>query len=328
MKPPIDWLLAGEPWIECAVRRDLLGQCEEDQDFLSARKRMLTDPKVRILADELSGWPGSVISSHKSASQPFHRLAFAADLGLKAGDFSMNGVVNGILDHQSSDGTFLLPMSISQSCGGSGREQWAWALCDAPLTTYSLVKLGLGNRPAVKTSINFLANLCQDNGWRCVVAKELGSFRGPGRKEDPCPFATLAMLKLLSQVNELRDGPECHHGTEALLSLWAESLTRHPYMFYMGTDFRKLKAPFIWYDLLHVLDVLSRFPWLCDDSRLKEMVSLLESKADTEGRFTPESVWTAWSGWEFGQKKVPSRWLTLLAWRILGRIGRDPLSTI
>ena len=33
-------------------------------------------------------------------------------------------------------------------------------------------------------------------------------------------------------------------------------------MFFMGTDFRKLKVPLVWYDLLHVLDVLSSFPWL------------------------------------------------------------------
>lgn len=38
------------------------------------------------------------------------------------------------------------------------------------------------------------------------------------------------------------------------------------------------------------------------------------------GKFTLESVWTAWKDWEFGQKKIPSRWLTLLAWRILRRV--------
>jgi len=71
---------------------------------------------------------------------------------------------------------------------------------------------------------------------------------------------------------------------------------------------------------MHVLDVLSRFPWLKKDARLAEMLALLNSKADQEGRFTPESVWTAWKDWEFGQKKRPSRWLTLLAWRIIGRV--------
>jgi hypothetical protein len=49
------------------------------------------------------------------------------------------------------------------------------------------------------------------------------------------------------------------------------------------------------------------------------MLDLVASKADVEGRFTSESVWQAWSAWEFGQKKTASRWLTLLAHRILSR---------
>ena len=29
-------------------------------------------------------------------------------------------------------------------------------------------------------------------------------------------------------------------------------------MFYMGTDFSKLKVPLVWYDLLHVLEVITQ----------------------------------------------------------------------
>jgi hypothetical protein len=35
------------------------------------------------------------------------------------------------------------------------------------------------------------------------------------------------------------------------------------------------------------------------------------SRADTDERFIPESIWTAWKDWDFGQKKIPSRGLTL-----------------
>ena len=117
-----------------------------------------------------------------------------------------------------------------------------------------------------------------------------------------------------------RDSQASRIGAETLLSLWQDSTERHPYMFFMGTDFRKLKAPLVWYDLVHVLDVLSRLPWLARDTRLHEMLGVLTSKADAQGRFTPESIWTAWKAWEFGQKQAPSRWLTLLAWRIIQRV--------
>ncbi len=82
----------------------------------------------------------------------------------------------------------------------------------------------------------------------------------------------------------------------------------------------QLKVPFVWYDIMHVLDVLSRFEWLNSDRRLLEMLDIVKSNGDREGRFAPGSFWTAWKGWELGQRKVPSRWLTLLVWRMMRRI--------
>jgi hypothetical protein len=320
MSIPIDWLLEGESWIEYRTRLDLLGQSEKESHVKSARKSMLADTQVQNLLKELSGWPGTVISSHKSASQPFHKLTFIADLGLTVDDPGVDTIVAHIMKHQSTEGPFQLPTNIPTHFGGTGQDQWAWALCDAPLIVYALAKFGLGNEPAVQVAIEYLSGLLRDNGWPCAVSKELGKFRGPGRKDDPCPFANLAMLKALSEIEGLRDSPACHTGVDTLLDLWSESTTRHPYMFYMGTDFRKLKVPFVWYDLMHVLDVLSRFSWLKKDTRLLEMLGILKSKADRQGRFTLESIWTAWKDWEFGQKREQSRWLTLLAWRIIGKV--------
>ncbi len=315
------WLLEGAPYIEYRTRRDLLDQPEDDPQVAAARRAMLADPQVQGLVAELAGWPGKVISSHKSAGQPFHKLTFLADLGLQADDPGMDAIIQRILSHQSAQGPFALPMNIAESYGGSGQEQWAWALCDAPLILYALLKFGLGEDERVISAAGHLVGLVRDNGWPCAVSPELGSWRGPGRKEDPCPFANLAMLKALAQAPAWRDGAAARAGAGSLLALWAESRERHPYIFYMGNDFRKLKAPFIWYDLLHVLDVLSQFPFLRDDPRMQEMTAVLADKAGEQGRFTPESVWQAWNGWEFGQKKIPSRWLTLLALRILRRMG-------
>jgi hypothetical protein len=321
MKAPVDWLLQGEPHIEYRTRLDLLGQTEADREVKAARRAMLADGRSKALLAELSAWPGTVIASHKSASQPFHKLTFIADLGLVATDPPVKKVIARILKHQSAEGPFALPMNIPAPDGGTGEQRWAWALCDAPLVVYALVKFGLEREARVQKAVEHLLGLVRDNGWPCAVSKELGDWRGPGRKQDPCPFANLAMLKLLSVSESWRDSPASRVGVETLLSLWADSRERHPYIFYMGTDFRKLKAPLVWYDLLHVLDVLSRFECLRGDARVQDMLRVLTSKADKQGRFTPESVWAAWKDWEFGQKREPSRWVTLLAWRILERLN-------
>jgi hypothetical protein len=89
----------------------------------------------------------------------------------------------------------------------------------------------------------------------------------------------------------------------------------------MGTGFTKLKAHLIWYDILHVLDVLTQYSWLKEDDRLQEMVEIVRSKVDGGGRFTPESIWRAWKDWDFGQKREPSPWLTLLVIRMLNRLS-------
>jgi len=319
---PIDWLLDGEPYVRYRARRDLLGEAAGSGPVVEARREMLADPQVRGLVDGLAGWPGTVIASHKSAGQPFHRLTFMADLGVRADDPGVSAVVDAVRAHQSAEGPYQLPTNVPPRYGGTGVDTWAWALCDAPLLVYGLATMGLGEDPGVRRAMAHLVGLVRDNGWPCAVSKELGSFRGPGAKADPCPFATLAMLKALSALDDLRDSEACRTGAEALLGLWDASRERHPYLFYMGTDFRKLKAPFVWYDLLHVLDVLTRFPWLAGDPRLDDMVDVLAEKADADGHFTAESVWQPWKAWEFGQKKQPSRWITLLAWRILGRLRR------
>jgi len=321
MEEIIRWLLEGEPWVEYRTRVDLLEQFENEVEVLRARKEMINHPKIQSLLEELANWPGMVLSSHKSASQPFHKLSFIADLGLKMDDPYLNEIVKKIYEHISDEGPFQLPMNIPKHFGGSGSNQWAWALCDAPIIIYSLIKFGSNEHKQIHKATNYLVGLVRENGWPCAVSKELGNFRGPGRKDDTCPYATLVMLKMLSQLDEWKGSKEACVGAECLLNLWEKSREIHPYMFYMGTDFRKNKAPFIWYDILHVLDVLSQFKWCKNDGRIKEMVEIVKSKGNDEGKYMPESEWKAWKGWDFGQKKQPSRWLTFLVLRMLKQFG-------
>ena len=319
----IEWLLQGEPWVEYRTRLDLLEQSESDSPVISARGRMLSDPKVKALLAELTDWPGTVLNSHKSASQPFHKLEFIADLGLNIHDAPLKRIAQKVMQHQSKQGPFQLPTDIPVHFGGSGRDEWAWALCDAPMILASLIQMGMRDDSRVQAALEHLNGLARDNGWPCAVSPELGKFRGPGRKDDPCPYATLGMLQVLAHVPELHESPSARMGVETLLSLWAESESKHPYMFFMGTDFRKLKAPLFWYDILHVLDVLSHFAWVRKDRRFKQMLRTVEAKAGRDGRYIPESVWTAWKDWDFSQKKIPSRGLTFFVQRILKRIEKS-----
>jgi hypothetical protein len=215
----IEWLLQSEPWIEYRTRLDLLNQPENNSQVVIARKAMLTDPKIHTLLAELTNWPGVVLNSHKSASQPFHKLAFIADLGLQANEPPIKQIVSRVMEHQSKQGPFQLPMIIPDHFGGSGKDEWAWALCDAPVVLYTLIKMGLSEDRRIQLAIEYMNGLIRENGWPCTVSPELGKFRGPGRKNDPCPYATLVMFKVLAQIPELRESPSAKAGVETLLTL-------------------------------------------------------------------------------------------------------------
>jgi hypothetical protein len=319
MNEPIDWLLNSSPWVQYHTRLDLLGESKRSAKVIAVREALIAHPQVQALLSELADWPGPALNRHNDASHLLHKLTFIADLGLCANDPGVDRIVGRILDHQSADGAFQVRVNIPTRFGGTGKDQSAWMLCDAPSILYALVKMGVKDR-RVTIAAKHLASLLRDNGWPCAATSDVGKFRGPGRKSDPCPYATLIALKALSQMREWHDSEVCRTGAEALLGLWQHRKEQRPYLFAMGTDFAKLKAPLIWYDLLHVTDVLIQFEWLRKDKRLCEMVSIIEAKADDQNRFTPESIWQAWREWDLGQKREPSAWVTLIALRMLQRM--------
>jgi hypothetical protein len=312
------WLLNSPPWVQYRARLDLLGETERSKDVKVARQAMLDHPQVQALISELREWPGPTLTRHNDATHLLHKLVFIADLGLRATDPGVEPIVGRVLDHQAAEGVFQVKVNIPTHFGGTGQDQFAWMLCDAPSIVYALVKLGVKDRQ-VKAAAKYLAGLIRDNGWPCAATPELGKFHGPGRRSDPCPYANLITLKALAQTREWHDDEVCHVGAETLLDLWRHRKEQRPYLFAMGSDFAKLKAPLIWYDVLHVTEVLTQFEWLHKDKRLGEMIAIVKAKADEEGRFTPESIWQAWRDWDFGQKRAPSAWLTLIARRMLQR---------
>ncbi len=151
----------------------------------------------------------------------------------------------------------------------------------------------------------------------------MGKFKGPGRREEPCPYANLIILRMLANIPEYRDSKEARRAAGMLLGHWEMRGKKKYFLFGIGSDFAKPKAPLIWYDLLHFVDVLTRFSFAHDDPRLHEVIDLLISKADDLGRLASASIWTKWKGWEFCQKKEPSYWVTFLAHRAAARAGRD-----
>ncbi len=322
MTDVLEWLLeSDEPWTRYRALVDLMGRKEEDPDVQAARAEMLAHPQVQMMIAETTAWGDRPLKRHNDASHPIYKFSTLADFGVRADDPGMAASTDAVMGHQSPEGAFESLINIPKGFGGTGEDMWTWILCDAPTLLYSLLAMGLGDDPRVQRAVNHLTSAVDENGWRCLGAPELGRFRGPGRKSDPCPIVNVFALKALAQVPQLLDGPATRTGAEMLLWHWEHQSERKIYMFGIGTDFRKLKYPFVWYDILHVVDVLSRFPFVHADARFREMFETITAQADADGRYTANSMYLAWKGWSFADKKNPSPWITFLVQRIIKQAG-------
>ncbi len=324
---PVGWLLeAGDAWVQYRTRIDLLGEGDQSAEVQSARAAMLADERVTAIIDSLQDWPGEALSNHKKADHPLHRLSFLAEIGLRAGDPGIDPVIDRALATQNEIGAFQINVKMSPRFTGMEGEFLTWAICDAPVVLYSLATLGADDEPMLRRAAELrraavhIAGTVRENGFPCVAGWS-ETFHGPGRRDDPCPYANLLAVKALAACPFDFPGRDeaIRAGVEMLLSHWENQTGRKIFLFGIGGDFRKPKFPFVWYDILHVLDVLSRVEAARGDERYRAMLGELLDQADEEGRFTPTSMYVAYKGWDFANKKEPSPAITLLAWRIAMR---------
>jgi hypothetical protein len=317
---PIDWLLGNERYVELATRLHILKQNYIELETL--KKEVLLDPRIKKYLTDVSDFNGTVVTNHKNPELPIYKLIFLLDIGFDTSVPEIDTAIKQILLNIGEDGIFKCMTNIPKHFGGTGINSLTWCLCDAPLMFYALLRAGVSYSVHLKQGVEYIAGLARYNGFPCAASKELGKFRGPGKKEDCCPFATLIILKLFALIPEYANSEIAITGIKALLDLWENSKEQHPYIFYMGTDFRKLKAPTIWYDIVSVTDCLSHYEYAKNDKRFQEMVDIIQNKANSEYQFIPESVYQKCNDWDFGQKKLPSAWLTYLCISILERCGR------
>ena len=316
------WLVNGEePWTRYRALLDLEHRAGDAPSVAAARYDMVESSAVRDLVARASEWPGYALRRHNDAAHPLYALATLADFGLERGDLSIEGIADAVLEHFDGAGfeTLLwLPRFLTKE---DDAERWSWMLCDTPTLLYALLSFGYAAHPAVEQAVAAVLDRVEDNGWRCGAAASLPRFSGPGRKDDTCPMATTYSLKALSLVPEAHDSEAVRSGIKAILGHWEHQSEYKLKMFGIGTDFRKLKYPFVWYDILHVADVLSRFAYARGDARLVEMVAEITAQADGDGRYTPSSMYRSWKEWSFADKRRPSPWLTMLVLRIRDRLG-------
>lgn len=307
-----------EDWLQYAIRVNILK--EKKEDIIELKNTVLKNDKIKSYLSDITNFHSTLVSNHKNPILPIYNLMFLLDIGLDCSVTEIQKAINQIMKHKDKNGIYQSLTNIPKHFGGSGEDTFGWCLCDAPLLLHALIKADIDYEKHIQEGVDFLVLLYGNNGFPCTVSSELGKFRGPGRKDDCCPYATIIMLDLLLNIPEHKYEDITKNLAIDILLLWENSMVKHPYMFYMGTDFRKLKAPSIWYDIVSVVNILNKCDSIKEDNRYLEMKSIIKSKQGEDGFFTPESIYQKLKDWDFGQKKHSSPYLTYLCLKSLEQI--------
>jgi hypothetical protein len=306
------WLL-DSPYPRVRYQANLLFSPER-----ADRKELLTDPLVIELVESLKSWDTEVLKRHNAATLGIHRLALLADLGVRADDPPVKPIVETVFRHVDDRGIPLVRMEIPTVFGGTGKPEWSWMACDFPTILYAFIKMGVA-AARVESPLQELIQLIEEDGLHCHGSNP--KFHGPGKRSDFCPYADLLAAKILALNQTTASSAAARHAVQALLRHWDQRGKKRYFLFGIGTDFQKLKFPLVWYNLLHVLEAVSRYKAFREDSRVKAMAGVLEAKADDQGRFTAESMYRAYKAHDFADKKQPSPTLTVVILKILERIA-------
>ncbi|MEX1376231.1 MAG: hypothetical protein AB1Z23_02045 [Eubacteriales bacterium] len=305
-----DFLSRSElPWVKYA-----LSSSADD------KKEMLGNTFIKETVNECLQWPDMPLLRHNDAKHIIHKICILLDLGMTYEDAEMKTIANKILSNQSDDGALLTMLNIAKNFGGNGENELGWIVCDFPILLYILLKLGLENDERTQKAIGLLKAISSEVGWQCVGAIE--KFRGPGRKTDYCPYGTLVSLKAFSMLEQYHQDDFIIGGIDSILSHWKNQKERKIYMFGIGTDFRKLKYPNVWFDIVHVVRVLGCFEHARKSKEFGEMISIIADKQLNTGGFIPESIYTAYKQYDFGQKKKESETLTYMIYTIFKNLEK------
>lgn len=301
----IRWLRDGPSWIRYAVDTQLLGMERGPGEALDDRNIKAV---VRRLKDGRVGLPalrtGKV--AYTSSGNAFWDLFFLSDIGLSISDIGMEKEVEAFFDLQREDGTFVLHEATKPRY-----------YCVSAIVLSSLANMGYRDDVRILRFIDTVRNDRRlDGGWHCALNRARGKKL---QDTESCPMDNLNVLMFFGRYERFRTDASMNGAIDLLLSHWSRRKEPwRPYGFGIGDQFLQLRYPAVKYGILRVLDVLSLYPYAARRDEFKEMLVQAES-GSVDDRYWSSSIYRAYSEFDFGQKKEPSRWITFLINRVRNR---------
>ena len=330
---PVPWLLAcDEPYTRYVTRTVILGEARDAPDVAAEHRALLEDPGVRQLIDTLPAWDAlTTAPDHHSPAFLPNRLNLLADLGVHGGDDPrIESLIDALLAHQDRHGRF----TPSDAAGGRPKPESGAVLCDTNVITDVALRFGRGDDSRVTSALgrmrSDLSSTPQGRAWQCVPERR-PLLSGVFSKADACPQVTLEGLRALSRAHPPGERPSwLLEAARTPLALWRMRTTERPYGFGHGYQFKSVKWPNFWYDVLWVLQAVGRYPevWSGPRSTAEDRRSAAELAAcliaynfDDNGQVTPRRVYPGFEHFSFGRKTEPSPFATVRCLLALARFA-------
>jgi len=326
----LSWVLASaEPYAVWVARTRVLGEGADSAASVAVREAVVADDAVRELADGLPEWGGADdVSGHHSPAYLPNRLNLLADMGVARGDFpTLDARLGQLLQHQDAAGRFL---SLGKA-PGRPKPEWGSMLCDTNVITDVLLRFGYADDPQVERALKQIVadagKTPQGRAWQCLPDRG-STWRGPGRKADVCPQVTLEGLRAFSHLPQGARPTWLIEAARTPLEVWRRRAEERPYMFGHGYQFKSIKWPNFWYDVLWVLETVGRYPELWrgpaatpeDRTAIAEMAAcLIAYNFDADARVTPRRTYKGFERFSFGGKRDASPFATALCYAALTR---------
>lgn len=312
---PTKWLLEDDnPSIRFLTLRDILDIDENNPEVVKAKGELSTAPDIqRIFSKiDINGGPFWSKSDGSIWYEPGNFstilcLSVLAEFGLTSQHPIISKACEFVFRYQTRDGAFKTGTS--------------WWSCYTAMILRFLLRFGLAKDERVAKACDWLRTTQRlDGGWYCQKQALPGGVK---ERLESCPWAVLNVLAAFSEVEELRMSKEVIPAIEFLLKHWEtrKPIPDVPYgRFGIGSRWQKVRFPFFGYDLLNYTVVLSHYDYALPDHRFKQVLLLLLSKQDEQGRWVIESPYEGWEEFEFGKKDSPSKWATLNALRAVKKV--------
>jgi len=336
----MDWLLEKtNPSVHYFTLRDLLGKDEDDSQVVAAKKAVSASKVVkRILSKQNPEgyWEEPANPYHPKYKSSYWQIMTLGQLGMDRSDERVRNACEYIFQFQLDEGGFSSytrerALEEYDRLREKGKKlplpnDWASTLvfehqysCLTGNMATALIRIGYSNDPRVRKALEWLVKIQnRDGGWLCPY------WRAHVKDTHGCFYGTICPMEAFSQVPRKNLTKEMERaierGAEFLLMHRLFKADHHNYKV-ISQSWLKLGFPWFYgYNILRGLDVLTELGYVKDE-RLNDAVEVLLQKRQDNGTWILESAPIGRMQTNIEVKGKPSKWITLIALRVLKRLG-------